>query len=46
MGYRHLVHAYIALHFFLFLQLDMEDGDEIDAMLHQTGGAVKASDCA
>lgn len=21
------------------LQLDMEDGDEIDAMLHQTGGA-------
>jgi len=24
----------------------MEDGDEIDAMLHQTGGAVKASDYA
>jgi hypothetical protein len=21
------------------VQLDMEDGDEIDAMLHQTGGA-------
>ncbi|KAJ6956202.1 hypothetical protein NC652_007333 [Populus alba x Populus x berolinensis] len=24
-------------------ELDMEDGDEIDAMLHQTGGAVKTS---
>lgn len=24
---------------FSFLQLEMEDGDEIDAMLHQTGGA-------
>lgn len=24
----------------LFVQLEMEDGDEIDAMLHQTGGAV------
>ena len=24
----------------LLLQLDMEDGDEIDAMLHQTGGGV------
>ncbi|KAF9669561.1 hypothetical protein SADUNF_Sadunf14G0120400 [Salix dunnii] len=24
-------------------ELDMEDGDEIDAMLHQTGGAMKAS---
>lgn len=23
---------------FLLLQLEMEDGDEIDAMLHQTGG--------
>ena len=22
----------------LFLQMEMEDGDEIDAMLHQTGG--------
>lgn len=22
-----------------FVQLEMEDGDEIDAMLHQTGGA-------
>lgn len=22
------------------LQLEMEDGDEIDAMLHQTGGAL------
>ncbi|XP_061968340.1 small ubiquitin-related modifier 1-like [Populus nigra] len=27
-------------------ELDMEDGDEIDAMLHQTGGAVKTSDYA
>lgn len=25
---------------YLLLQLEMEDGDEIDAMLHQTGGAV------
>jgi len=25
----------------LFLQLEMEDGDEIDAMLHQTGGSVR-----
>ncbi|KAG6748699.1 hypothetical protein POTOM_048632 [Populus tomentosa] len=24
-------------------ELDMEDGDEIDAMLHQTGGAMKTS---
>lgn len=24
--------------FFLGTQLEMEDGDEIDAMLHQTGG--------
>lgn len=24
---------------FWMLQLEMEDGDEIDAMLHQTGGA-------
>lgn len=24
---------------FFLLQLEMEDGDEIDAMLHQTGGA-------
>lgn len=23
-----------------FVQLDMEDGDEIDAMLHQTGGRL------
>jgi len=23
------------------LQLEMEDGDEIDAMLHQTGGGAK-----
>lgn len=26
------------LSFFILLQLEMEDGDEIDAMLHQTGG--------
>lgn len=26
--------------FFFFSQLEMEDGDEIDAMLHQTGGAI------
>lgn len=25
------------------LQLDMEEGDEIDAMLHQTGGVTNAS---
>ena len=25
---------------FLLPQLEMEDGDEIDAMLHQTGGAM------
>lgn len=24
-----------------FVQLEMEDGDEIDAMLHQTGGGHK-----
>lgn len=24
----------------LFSQLEMEDGDEIDAMLHQTGGTA------
>lgn len=46
MDYRHLVNACIAFHFFFFLQLDMEDGDEIDAMLHQTGGTVKAIDYA
>jgi hypothetical protein len=25
---------------FMAFQLEMEDGDEIDAMLHQTGGAL------
>ena len=25
------------------LQLEMEDGDEIDAMLHQTGGYVPSA---
>lgn len=25
-----------------FVQLEMEDGDEIDAMLHQTGGSMVA----
>lgn len=25
---------------YILLQLEMEDGDEIDAMLHQTGGSV------
>lgn len=25
---------------YMLLQLEMEDGDEIDAMLHQTGGSV------
>jgi len=24
----------------LYAQLEMEDGDEIDAMLHQTGGGM------
>jgi len=34
---------HILIFIFFFLQLDMEDGDEIDAMLHQTGGAMKTS---
>jgi len=25
---------------YVLFQLEMEDGDEIDAMLHQTGGSV------
>lgn len=25
---------------YYYIQLEMEDGDEIDAMLHQTGGGV------
>lgn len=33
------MHSYISLILFLN-QLEMEDGDEIDAMLHQTGGML------
>lgn len=29
----------VNIYIFFLLQLEMEDGDEIDAMLHQTGGA-------
>lgn len=31
---------YMLVTFFFSQQLEMEDGDEIDAMLHQTGGAI------
>lgn len=34
----HFVIAIVNIFCISVLQLEMEDGDEIDAMLHQTGG--------